>query len=98
MLTNSADHLLDVSGTVPNGTGAQHGPSRVSTAKLPRTIAGMLVEHRDESLADLASQAELSQRMRSQLAQRGLCVLGARLVAKDADANLALDAPGQHGQ
>ena len=53
--------------------------------------------HGDEPLGDLASQVELSQRMRSQLTQRRLCILGARLVGHDADANLALDAPRQHG-
>ena len=39
-----------------------------------------LTPHADDSLVDLASQAELSQRARSQLTQSGLCVLGARLV------------------
>src|ERR1700682_3404428 len=52
----------------------------------------------DDSLFDLASQVELSQCARSQLTQSGLCVLGARLVGLDGDADLVADAPRLESQ
>ena len=62
-------------------------PASVSTAgRSGRCRASR--PHGDDSLVDLASQVELSQRLRSQLTQSGLCVLGARLVGGDGDANL----------
>jgi len=45
-----------------------------------------------DSLLDLSSQAELSQRARGQLTQSGLGVLGARLVSLDDEGNLVGEA------
>ena len=61
----------------------------VAFPKQPQLQPQQWYRGRSSSSLDLASQAELSQRARSQLTQSGLGVLGARLVGQDGDVNPA---------